>query len=427
MPLTPEEEKNYRQEIREKLQAREERDKYEQDHHDKERQKQLENRIRAKIKEDEEEKFYTEKGYIKYRNRHGEIEWITPAEADQRKKRRKKKKSSRYSRRNKILRRRLLNTLLLLGTGVIFIVVYKFLPINTDRFGSLIVLTDIPGAEIYLNAEKIKSFAPDTLNHIKTGNYYVTVSKEGFNSYPPVRKISVSSGETKTAGFRLRAFMKMGKVKISANVKNYQLYVDGIPCYIGRNEVVQISQGYHTIMLIKKGYLSNPSFTRVFVKPDDTISVSFDLIANSKIGYIKVSNNLSEGLVFFGKKSTGMQANGELLPIIPGLYEVRVLKNGFRCKPDSQLIHIKEGETRLVVFRLEPDETFYPVSIRSSISGAAINIDGKFIPLVTPIQGLKLTAGSHYVTLIHGEQILKEFEKFIEVSPMHANEFYFSF
>ena len=182
MPLSPEEEKRIREEIRKKLEEREEKELNDRARYEMERQKRLEEKIRARIKQEEEEKFYTEKGYVKYKNRHGEFEWITKDEAEQRKKQRRKKKSSGYhSYKRKITRRHLINIFIISVLLVGSVLLYRLFPTRNVSYGTLIVTTDLPGAEIFLNAQKLNKFTPDTLTKVKAGNYYVSVFKEGYN------------------------------------------------------------------------------------------------------------------------------------------------------------------------------------------------------------------------------------------------------
>ncbi len=428
MPLSPEEEKKIREDIRKKLEEREKREISDQSRSEIERQKRLEERMRAKIRQEEEEKFYAEKGYVKYKNRHGELEWVSADDAEERKKRRRKKKFSGYhSHKNKITRNRLINSSIVLVIVIFSVLVFKFFPTRTAVYGTLIICTDLPGAEIFLNAQKLNSFTPDTLRKIKSGNYFVSLFKEGYNIYPPVQMVSIQKNKITKLDFVVHSILRMGKVKINVNVPDAQFYVDGLPYFLGTDGVSEISEGYHTIMLVKKGYSTNPAYQRVFVKSGEVTELNFKFISNKQLSYIKVSDNLSSGSIYLNEQYSGMQANGNLVPVTPGLYEVKVLKNGYLSDPESQLIELTEGDERLIVFRLEATDNFYPVEIKSTNPGAMINIDGEYLPFVTPINDLKLSCGKHYLTLLKNENGSEVFETAISVGPKNKNAYAFSF
>jgi hypothetical protein len=71
MALTPEEEKRLREQIRKDLRERERRMLESNQKEETSRQKNLESRIRQQIVEEEEERYFTEQGYVKYVNRYG--------------------------------------------------------------------------------------------------------------------------------------------------------------------------------------------------------------------------------------------------------------------------------------------------------------------------------------------------------------------
>ncbi|MEJ2537242.1 MAG: PEGA domain-containing protein, partial [Calditrichia bacterium] len=197
--------------------------------------------------------------------------------------------------------------------------------------------------------------------------------------------------------------------------------------FLGPNGTAEISEGFHTIMLVKKGYLATPSYQRVFIKSREVTEVVFNLTPDKQLSYLRISNNLSAGTIYLNEKYTGMQATGDLLPVPPGLYEVNVLKNGYLSEPESQLIELTEGDERLIVFRLQKSENDYPVEIKSANPGAMINIDGDYLPYVTPVRDLNLSGGKHYLTLLRIKNGPEVFETSITVGPKNKNTYAFSF
>ncbi|MEJ2048482.1 MAG: PEGA domain-containing protein, partial [Calditrichota bacterium] len=352
----------------------------------------------------------------------------TEDEAEKRKKQRRKKKSSGYHSYNrKVTRKYLINifiiSILLIGS----VVLYKLVPTPTVGYGTLIISTDLPGGEIFLNAQKLNKFTPDTLRKVKAGNYYVSVFKEGYNIYPPMQMVSVRENKSIAVDFSVHSISRNGQVKINFNVPDAQLYVDGLPFFLGSSGLSEIPEGFHTLMLVKRGYITDPVYHRVFINPAETTEVSFNFIPDEPLSYLKVSDNLSAGSIYLNGKYTGMQASGNLLPVRPGLYEVKVLKNGYITDPETHLIELAEGDERLIVFHLEAAADYFPVEIKSVNPGAIINIDGEYLPFVTPMKNLSLSSGTHHLALCREENGIQEQETIIKVGPKSKNCYSYSF
>lgn len=412
MPLTPDEEKKLREEIRRKLEERERREKQSKQKSEEERRRQLEERLRIRIREEEEEKFYTERGYVRYKNRHGEMEWITAEEAERRAGTRRSRKPSSHRQHKKKARIRLaLNLAALFLVLVVAALIYKYNPGRGPKTGHLVVSSDVTGALIYLDGEATKYFTPDTLEKLPVGKHVATVYKEGFSVYPPMAPVAVEKNKLARIQFRLSNTNRLGTVRLVVSEPYASLYVDGLRYQMGKNGISQVPYGYHTFMVVKKGFLASPAYRRVFVAPDDTTEVDFELLPDQNIGYLQVTDNLFKGHIFLDRKFSGMQASADLLPVRSGTYEVRVRKNGFRCLPDSQMINILPGETRMVVFRLEPVAERVPVKILAREPGANIILDGEFTPYVTPIAELPVSPGKHYLNLMRGNQVYSQKEK----------------
>ncbi len=401
MALTPEEEQRLRDEIRKKLEERERKETQHKIQSEEEKREQLEERLRAKIKEEEEEKFYSEKGYVKYKNRHGEIEWLLPEDAERRKNsRRKHKPTTHHYHKRRALRNTLINTALVVGALLVLAFLYKYNPGKAPKTGSLLVQTDIPGAAVYIDGDRLGYFTPDTIAKLTLGKHFVSVFKEGYAAIPPMAAVQLVKNRLAAVSFELKNSYTMSAIRLKVNVNGCQLYVDGLPFQIGKDNIAKVPYGYHTFMVVKSGYIGNPSYRRLLIEKADTTDVEFELLPDTDIGYLQVSDNLFTGYVYLDRDFSGMQARGDLLPVRSGTYEVRVRKNGFACLPDSQLVNILPGEKRMVVFRLLPQSRNLAMNIRTESPGAAIFVDGEWLPFTTPVDGIDLSPGSHFVNLV---------------------------
>lgn len=427
MPLTPDEEKKLREEIRRKLEQREQREHEFKQRAESEKSRLLEERMRAKIQEEETERYYKERGYVKYKNRHGEIEWLLPEDAEKRKSRRRSTGRSKQSRKAQAKRNLYINLAIVIVVMAVFAAVYKYTPGKKVQNGSLFVDSNIAGAIIYLDGKRQNYFTPDTLRNLKVGNHLITVYKEGFSAFPPVKPVNLVKNKMVTVRFELRNTAQLATIQLHVNLANYRLYVDGLPYAVEKDGIARVPYGYHTFMVVKQGYVGDPSYRRLLVKPDEVTHIHFELIRDSNVGLLQVSNNLYAGNIYLDKYYTGFKARGDRLPVRAGIYEVRVLGNGYRAIPDSQLVNIIPGEKRLLIFRLEPEEKSMKINIRSKKPGAAIFIDGEWMPYVTPVTGLKISPGRHFINLARDSHLYSDLDVPILVRSRSRADFYYDF
>ncbi len=430
MALTPEEEKKLREEIRKKLEEKEKKLREAKTREEFERQKKLEERIRARIREEEEEKFYTEKGYVKYINRHGEVEWITPEEAEHRKSRKRTKKAS--SRKKRYKRKRLLRMALnlgLIGAGfLIFVFVYKFYtPKSKPKFGTLQVTSNVAGARIYLDGSALNRFTPDTLEKISPGTHYLTVYREGFSVFPPIRRVMVKPNKTTAASFRLKTVLVLEKLKIKANLPDFQLFVDGLPHQLDENNWVKLPVGYHVIAVVKKGYVTHPPIRRLVMEKGHEYEISFNFEKNDNLGILQISSNENRGYVYVDNQLTGLKASGFPIYLPRGIYQIKVRQNGYRAYPENIIVNLLPGDKQILVFQMKKENRSIPVEVATRTPGSSIIVDGELFPYVTPARELKLSPGDHFLNFYHSGNFYSLLDKNIQVSDSKPKAFYYEF
>lgn len=428
MPLTPEEEKKLRQEIQQELERREQSLRENKQKEEEERRRRLEQRMREKIREEEEERFFREKGYVKYLNHQGLVEWLTAEEAERRQQvRRKKKSSSRHRKyQKKRLRQIIINSAIGVLAVMILLVLYKFNPGKGAEYGSIIVQSDVPGAQIYLDGMELHAFTPDTLRKISPGTHYLSVHKDGFTSYPPMAAISVAATKTAAINFSLKNAGFMGQVIIESNLSNFDLYIDGLPHKMTQSRV-EVPIGYHVFSTVKTGYIASPSYQRVLVERDRSKSLRFQFNLEEEIGYLQISSNRQNEYIYLDNKFTGLKTTGRAFAVKAGTYEVSVRENGFISSPGSKLINLLPNERKILVFRSQAVEERQSVNIFSEMPGAAIIIDGAWTPFVTPVQGLRLSPGSHFINLMRGDSLFSHKDVLVDADKLNNENLKFTF
>lgn len=403
MALTPDEEKKLREQIRKELEERERRLQESREKEEGRRHETLENRFRQQIIEEEEERFFGERGYVKYVNRYGGTEWVTPEEAERRQNRRRSQKSSRRrsKKRRSLLLQWVVNGGMALFAAAVFLALLKFNPIKRNiPPGAIRVTSDVPGATIYINGtEKQGFFTPDTLGDIPRGGYFVAVYKEGYTAWPPMQRVVVEANKIAAAEFSLKSAGLLGKVAVETNLRDFRIYVDGIETPAPAGGILDIPAGYHVIGVVKPGYLAVPQFQRVFVKESGVLRLYFEFQSSDNIGYLQINSNRSRGYVFLDNRLSGIKANGRPFPVAEGLYEIRVCENGFQSLPEVELLRVVPGDTHSLSFQLRPETTQDTLQILTPVPGAGIILNGQWMPYVTPLTDLVISEGHHFLNL----------------------------
>lgn len=421
MALTPGEEKKLREEIRKDLEKREIELKENREQKEEERLRKLEKQLREKIREEEEEKYFTEKGYIKYFNHQGLVEWLTQEEAEQRKKRRRSKRGS--SKHKKHQKKRTIQIVSNIGiifvAGMILLFLYKF-NLSGSSYGSITINSDVPGCAIFIDGVEVNHFTPHTLNKISTGTHYVSVFKEGFTVLPPMLSISVQKDKNASADFILKHFAYMGEIVIESNLTSYDLYIDGLHFETIESRL-QIPIGYHIIAVVKAGYLATPSYQRVLVERNGSKILRFELNPDENIGYLQISSNRKNEYIYLDGKFTGIKAQGKPLPVKAGTYEVSTRENGYLTTPEARILNLLPDEKKLVVFHSIPASERDSVNITTTLPGAAIILNGDWTSFVTPARNLEFSPGSHYLNLMRGDSIYSAKDMVIDVAQLKDN------
>ncbi len=406
MPLTPEEERRLREKIRKELEERERRIRESKEAEEKERQRRFEERLRMQIREEEEERFYTERGYVKYINHRGGVEWLTPEEAEQRKKRRRSRKPT--SRRATMKRRKRIQ--LAINLGIVFVALatflyfYKFYPSRGKAVGQLVIQSDIPGARIFVDGIETAYFTPDTIKQIAAGVHYISIYKEGFGVWPPQIRVAVPKGKLAVAKFQLKNAAQMGRITLNTNVPKYSVFVDGIPQAISPEGQLDLPAGYHTVMVVKKGYRSKPNYKRILLQPGETKTLEFLLEPMEERAQVQIFSNHRDAAVYINGKFSGYLANGATIELPPDIYDITVRKNGYTPFPESETISLVDGELETLNFQLRPQTEHHTVQILTREPGATIFIDGQQLPFVTPLFAFDISAGDHFINFMRGDQ-----------------------
>jgi len=400
-----EKEDGIREEIRRELALREQRLRMSELREEEDAKQRLEARLRSRLVREEEEKYFAERGYVQYVNRYGQVEWVPAEEAARRKQMRRKEfiRNLFSASGRKRLRKYGIGAAL---TVALLVVVY-ILARGVSRapglsgFGSVIVQTDIPNAQIYIDGDLKDGVTPRQINNIPEGVRTFVVVKEGYVSKPPVKAVQVSVKKLQTVSFELTSIPYLGKVMVEVKdlQGEFQLLVDGFVCPMDVNRQVMVPIGFHVFTVVKSGYLADPPYVRTHVTRDDITHLEFRLTPEKDLGALEISGGAPYGYIYIDGKFTGMRANDACITMRAGTYEISVRQNGYRADPLKQVVDVQPNGRNRLVFSLKPVAEETTVAVQTTTPGANIFLDGEFLPYVTPMPDLALSPGEHFLNL----------------------------
>jgi len=154
---------------------------------------------RRQIIEEEVAAFYREKGYRRYENEDGEVEWLSDEELHERRGRLPADMEELDVEQRRV-RNRFMVILLLAFCGVVLLFV-----LMRDRTGSLQVVCNVPGATVHINGSATEFVTDCRMDHMPAGPVLVSVSKYGYvPDGPAALSVNVHGGENEVAMLKLK-------------------------------------------------------------------------------------------------------------------------------------------------------------------------------------------------------------------------------
>lgn len=243
--------------------------------------------------------------------------------------------------------------------------VYYFMILKSERTGSLRVLSDIPGAEIFVDGSTTGLLTDTTLTHIPVGKVTVSIQKAGYQPNPPFEIVDVHSGDSPEIHFQLE-----------------EHYLTDF--YRG----VAVREKESSIPTQMFDALPKPTRRRITELPTmQPPPAERPRQAQQILGSIIVSANEKDADILLNGRSTGLKTNATMEEVPSGSYTVTVTKTGYIVDPPEVAISIERDlQNELVVFNLRPEKAAMtphlkvgtdPVSGQIFINGRAVG-SGQF-------------------------------------------------
>jgi len=242
--------------------------------------------------------------------------------------------------------------------------------IGTEKFGSLFVDSNVPGATIELDSNPTGKQTPDTIKNIAVGKHEVAVRKEGYNSNPADTVIEVVEGILDTVKFFLTN--KVGSISVDSDPQGAQIILDQTNTQKTTPDTLDsVPVGKHTVTVEKEGYRPSPDFDTVEVVEDSLTTVSFVLV--ERLGDIFVKSDPSGAEIVLDHLSTGKMTPDTIFDLMVGDHIVSVTKSGYSVFPESSIVEVIENSVITVGFILAQNKG--KLSVNSSPEGADIYLN----------------------------------------------------
>lgn len=236
--------------------------------------------------------------------------------------------------------------------------------------GTLKISSEPVGGEVYINGS-YKGITPLTLE-LYPGDYTVEIKKEGYESY--TEKTRVLPG--KTTSITATLSLLNGALTIFSEPSGAEVYLNGT--LIGSTPIqnYKITPGKYKLEITKENYESN--IIEVTVNPGESKNISVTLSPIK--GILEIVSDPLGAEVYINGTLIGTTPIKEY-QVVPGVYEVKVVKEGYLGYGTT--ITIKPGETKSIVVALTKlEETQTTTKVAESTCGPATIILALLLPLV---------------------------------------------
>jgi thiol-disulfide isomerase/thioredoxin len=149
----------------------------------------------------------------------------------------------------------------------------------TQKFGSVFVDSQPPGAIILLDHGLTQRTTPDTLTEVPVGDHVISVLQDGYLSSPESLLVGVEEDKITSAEFVLLETSK-GSLKVSSNLEGAVICLDHQPTSESTPHVFfnSIPVGEHIVSIFKEGHSNDdPAKEVVDVVTSDTVEVNLVL------------------------------------------------------------------------------------------------------------------------------------------------------
>jgi hypothetical protein len=240
------------------------------------------------------------------------------------------------------------------------------------RYGSVLVETDVPGAEVYVDQNKHPDTTPTTITNLTEGVHVIEVRKDGQTASRPVT--IKANGQEKV---RLELLAGVGVVRVMSETPGARAFIDGIDKGPVPVDIKDIKAGEHIIQIKAPGFKVHEEIVAVTPGSSRVVNKTLEADVPADSGTLKVVTTQPEAEVFIDGVAVG---KAQEIRKPAGEYLVVVKLPGF--KQFEQTVKVDPGKMTTVTADLK---SVGKLRILSNPPGASVMING-FVVGKTPLE-----------------------------------------
>ncbi len=262
--------------------------------------------------------------------------------------------------------------------------------------GSILIDADVQDAEVYVDGQKWKDTTPTLVDGVTAGPHVVEVRKEP--SMPWKQTVTVIAGKTVKVSAALRASAggPGGSVRVLADAKGAEVFVDGTKVGPPPVDIKDIKPGEHIIEVRAPGYMEKKK--RVSVSAGSAEVLEFELqpeAAAGDVGTIIVVSPVPEAKVSIDGARIGVVPQTK--QVAAGEHFVVVEQAGYRTFEEK--VRVEPGQEVTIKAELK---AVGGIRVLSTPMNATVMIDGNAVGK-TPLSLDDVEVGEHVVTILRDD------------------------
>jgi len=257
--------------------------------------------------------------------------------------------------------------------------------------GKLLVRGEVESGRVYLDETDFIGYTNKVILNIPAGIHRISVFKEGYITIPKYHEVEIKPDSLVTLNFQFKLSRSevLGFLKIVADQEKSKVFVDnGFYGVLGKEPVIALEEGQHTVEVQKEGYVTVPAQKIVHISAGDTSILMVEqvplphkkaasLTSRGGIGSIEITSNEKNARIYMNGKDTGYETDYVITQLPLGRYTIQLRKEGYSVKPEKiEVVLTRNNTTGNAYFELK--RLFERVKITTDPASGPIYIDGEF-------------------------------------------------
>ena len=258
--------------------------------------------------------------------------------------------------------------------------------------GNVYIMSNPPGAQIFLDNLNTDKITPDTLKNITAGSHQITLKENNYTD--TTFTVTIINNLTISKSVILTPKILKGNIYISSNPGSAQIFLDSVNTgKITPDTLKDIKAGEHKITLKKNNYTDTT--VTVTVQDNQTVSKSVSLTPVIIRGNIYVESAPGGAQIFIDGNNTNKVTPDTLLNYPVGSHSITLKKNQYRDTTlQVNVIGYLTVSKKVTLTSINGN-----IFIQSNPSGADIYLSDKATGKTTPDTLKNLSAGTYKITL----------------------------